>query len=165
MDWKDFFKLSVMKEGPDGNHPYFHFELKVSENFTMDELLMKEFDYLNLSPDEKKHFSLNHRKIFLRQHYFHCPEFERIVENFVERLIHEKEQVLTFSTKGGGVHLFLALIRREEAILKDKKLICYTTEMPLQMNLPLQENLQFILTSSGPSFFKNIPTLWQNLLP
>jgi hypothetical protein len=165
VDWKDFFKLSVMKEGPSGHHPYFHSELKVSEDFSMDELLMKEFDYLHLNEIEKKQFSLQHRKIFLRHHYFNGVEFERIVENFVERLIHEKEQTLTFSTKGGGVYLFLALARRHEELLQEKKLICYTSEMPLMVAFPKEHNLQFILVSDNGSFFKNIPTLWQNSGP
>ncbi|WPU64062.1 hypothetical protein [Peredibacter starrii] len=166
MDWKDFFKLSVIKEGPSGGHPYFHSELKVPENFSMEELLIKEFDHLELTPQEKKHLTINHRKILLRERYFHCAEFERIVLNFLERLAHEKDQELTFSTSGGGIYLFVALLKHPE-VLKEKKLICYTSEFPLlnaKFSQGKEPNLVLIHKKEAPSYFKNLPTLWQSPL-
>ena len=166
MDWKDFFKLTVMKDGPNGGHPYFHSELKVPENFSMEELLIKEFDHLGLPPHERKYLTINHRKILLRERYFHCAEFERITQNFIERLAHEKDQVLTFSTSGGGIYLFVALLKHP-LLLREKKLICYTTEFPL-LNAKFvqgqEPNLILVHQKEAPSFFKHIPTLWQNPL-
>jgi hypothetical protein len=43
MDWREFYKLNVTRETLEGQHPYFHAELKVSDKFDMDELLMREF--------------------------------------------------------------------------------------------------------------------------
>lgn len=165
MDWKDFFRLSVIKIEATGTHPYFHTELKVPEDFSMEELLLKEFEYLDLSPEEKKHLSINHRKILLRHHYFNCAEFERIAENFIERLSHEREKMLTFSTQGGGIYLFTALLKSSHRLFEGKKLICYTSELPLKgtnFNLGQEPNLQFIFRSQRPSYFKHLPSLWQS---
>ncbi len=164
MNWKDFFKLTVLKETMDGTHPYFQAELRVPEEFTMEELLMKEFDYLELNDREKKLFSLNLRKIFLRHQYFNSREFERISENFVEKLSQEKDQLLTFSTCGGGIYLFMALLRGPAPFLEEKKLICYTSELPLDImkrGEGFSSNFHFILRPQGHSFLLNFPTLWQ----
>ncbi|WP_408097071.1 hypothetical protein ACJVC5_18715 [Peredibacter sp. HCB2-198] len=131
----------------------------------MEELLIREFDHLNLPDHEKKYLTLNHRKILLRGHYFNCAEFERIAQNFIERLAHEKDQELIFSTTGGGVYLFMALLKSPQ-VLREKKLICYTSEMPLLgTRIENQDpNLTFIHKKDAPSFFKHLPSLWQNSL-
>lgn len=165
MDWKDFFQLSVMRETKDGTHPYFHSELKVPEEFSMDELLLKEFDYLGLHETEKRHFSLNIRKIILRHHYFHTAEFERIANNFCERLLHEKDRELTFTTTGGGIYLFLLLLSQRAPCLNEKKLICYTSELPIhlsKLHVELTQDIRLIYRPEGRSFLKNLPGLWQN---
>lgn len=164
MDWKDFFKLSVTRETQDGSHLYFQAELKVSENFPIDELLMREFLYLNLSDREKRLFSLSIRKIFINHHYFKSPEFERITENFIQRLSNEKEHVLTFSTSAGGIYLFMVMLKKAPAFLKTKKLICYTSELPLDLmtiNHCISDDVHFILRPHAKSYFKDFPTLWQ----
>lgn len=167
MDWKDFFRLSVIKVEATGTHPYFQTELRVSEDFSLEELLIKEFEYLDLSPEEKKYLSIHHRKILLRHHYFNSPEFDRITENFIERLSNEKEKLLTFSTQGGGVYLFIALLKSSHRLFEEKKLICYTSELPLKgtrFDLSQEPNLQFIFRSQEPSYFKHLPSLWQSSL-
>lgn len=133
----------------------------------MEELMLREFEYLNLTNDEKKNFSLPLRKIWIRHHYFKSAEFDRIVENFRERLSNEKEQLLTFSTTGGGIYLFISLLRNHHPLLAEKKLICYTTEIPLisyKIEPSLKENIHFILRPGGGRFFHHFPTLWQNSL-
>lgn len=165
MDWKEFFRLTVLRETLEGSHLYFKEELKVPTQFSMDELLLKEFEYLDLSEQEKKSFSLNLRKIFLRHQYFNSLEFERISENFISRVAREKDQFMTFSTYGGGIYLFIALLRRSQSILKEKKLICYTSELPLdvlRIDELTQPQIHFILRPHAPSFLRPLPTLWQN---
>ncbi len=165
MNWKDYFKLSIQRENLQGSQLYFQAELKTSDDFTMEELMLREFEYLNLTNHEKKNFSLPLRKIWLRHHYFKSAEFDRIVENFQERLSHEKEQLLTFSTHGGGIYLLASLLRGQHTILLKKKLICYTTEIPLisyKMDPVLAQNIHFILRPGSGRFFQNFPTLWKN---
>ena len=125
---------------------------------------MREFLYLNLSEREKRLFSINIRKIFVNHHYFNSPEFKRIAENFIDRLSHEKEQLLTFSTSAGGIYLFMALLKKAPRFLKTKKLICYTSELPLDLmtiNHDISDDVHFILRPHAPSYFKDFPTLWQ----
>lgn len=163
MDWKDFFTLTVVRETIQGQHKYFHANLQIPEEFAMNELLMREFDYLELNDREKKLFSLNVRKIFLRHKYFKSKEFERICNNFIARLSKEQDQLLTFSTSGGGIYLFMALLKDPPTFLKEKKLICYTSELPLDiMRISEESNdVHFILRPHSRSFFKDFPTLWQ----
>jgi len=163
VDWKDFFTLNVVRETITGSHKYFHANLQIPEDFAMNELLMREFDYLELNDREKKLFSLSVRKIFLRHRYFKSREFERISENFIQRLAKEQDQLLTFSTSGGGIYLFMALLKNPPTFLKEKKLICYTSELPLDI-MRISENsndVHFILRPHSRSFFKDFPTLWQ----
>lgn len=162
MDWKDYFKLRVQRETLQDSQLYFQAELRTPDHFTMEELMLREFEYLNLSNDEKKQFTLNLRKIWLRHHYFKSAEFDRIVENFAERVSREKDQLLTFSTRGGGIYLFASLLKKDPGFLKEKKLICYTTEMPLIQIEACSDNIHFILRPGPGRFFKNFPTLWKN---
>lgn len=162
MDWKDYFKLRVQRETLQDSQLYFQAELKTPDHFTMEELMLREFEYLNLTNHEKKLFTLNLRKIWLRHHYFKSAEFDRIVENFAERISREKDQLLTFSTRGGGIHLFASLAKRGPEFLKEKKLICYTTEMPLIQIEAKSDNIHFILRPGPGRFFQNFPTLWKN---
>lgn len=163
MDWKEFFNLTVVRETITGSHKYFNANLQIPDEFSMDELLMREFEYLELNERERKLFSLNVRKIFLRHKYFKSREFERISENFIERLSKEKDQLLTFSTSGGGIYLFMAMLKSPPAFLKEKKLICYTSELPLDvMRISEESNdVHFILRPHSRSYFMNFPTLWQ----
>ena len=163
MEWKDFFNLTVIRETIQGPHKYFNAELQIPEDFSIDELLMREFEYLDLNEREKKLFTLNVRKIFVRHKYFKSYEFERICENFAERLSREKDQLLTFSTSGGGIYLFMALLKNPPPFLSQKKLICYTSELPLDvMRISEQTNdVHFILRPHSKSYFKDFPTLWQ----
>lgn len=123
---------------------------------------MEEFDHLQLSDTEKKLFSLSYRKLYLRHRFFRTPEFERITENFAERIAVEKEQLLTFSTDGGGVYLFLNLMKQNPQFLQEKRIICYTSEPPLQMMVLPEKSLQIhiILRPHRKSYFKEFPSLW-----
>lgn len=163
MNWTEFFKLTVLRETLQGPHRYFHAELRIPSQFSMEELAMEEFEHLQLSDTEKKIFSITYRKLYLRHRFFRTPEFDRITDNFAERIAQEKEQLLTFSTKGGGVYLFLNLMKQNPLILQDKKLICYTPEPPLQMMCIGQCASSQILIIHHPSekcYFGNFPSLW-----
>lgn len=164
MNWKDYFKLNIYRETLEGPHHYFKSELKTPEHFSMEELMIREFEYLNLTEREKKQFDLNLRKIWLRLHYFKSAEFNRIVENFTDRLSQEKDQLLTFSTNGGGIYLFTSLINNSPGFLKEKKLICYTTEIPLNtfdIKIVNPTPVHFILKPGPGRYFKEFPSLWQ----
>lgn len=124
---------------------------------------MENFSDLNLTEDEKKHFNMGLRKIYLRLQYFKGREFERIAENFIERVSQEKEPIITFSSEGAGVYLLLTLLNKTD-FLSGKKLICYTSEYPLDNVLAIQEiknhNLHFVMRSHGVGYFRDFPSLW-----
>jgi hypothetical protein len=44
MDWRNFFKLNVMKSDSSGHHPYFRSMLRVSDKLPMEELLINNFE-------------------------------------------------------------------------------------------------------------------------
>lgn len=162
MEWKDYFKLKIFKETLSGPHLYFQSELKIKEEFEIETLSLDEFDYLNLSSDEKKALSLSLRKILLRCQYFKSYEFKRIVENFAERISRENQQLLTFSTQGGGTYLFTGLLHFTPEVLVEKKIICYTNELPLKIKGLCPENnrsIYFIPHVPYRTFFGNIPSL------
>lgn len=164
MDWKDYFKITIFRETLQGPHRYFQAELRVKQDFTMEELLMREFEHLSLTDQERKNFSLTLRKVYLRHSYFRTPEFERIVENFCERLSHEKDQLLTFSTHGAGVYLFIGLIKNHPRVLRDKKLICYTSDLPLEVmraNYQSSTDVHIIHRPYAKGLFKDFPTLYR----
>lgn len=162
MEWKDYFKLTIFKETVGGSQLYFQSELKIQDNFEIERLSLDEFDYLNLSESEKKLLSLSLRKILLRCHYFKSYEFKRIVENFSERISRENHQLLTFTTQGGGTYLFTGLLLFAPESLENKKIICYTNELPLKIKGLFPEHnssIHFIPRVPARSFFGNIPTL------
>lgn len=162
-DWREFFRLTVYKETLQGPRPFFRSVLKVFEEFTIEELMMREFEDLNLTVNEKKLFSLALRKIWIRHDYFKTAEFDRIAENFARLISSEKEQLLTFSTHAGGIYLFQNLLKYVPSLAKDKKLICYTSELPLKIieqEIPPSSSIHFILKPGQGTFFINFPTLW-----
>lgn len=164
MNWSDYFKIKILRETLQGTHRYFEAELRVRQDFTIEELLMREFEYLSLSESERKMFSLSMRKVFLRHSYFRTPEFERIIENFSERLTHEKDQLLTFSTSGAGVYVFLGVIKMKPLALKNKKLICYTSDLPLdvmRVDYVRDSDVHIIFRPYTKSLFKDFPTLYR----
>lgn len=153
----------VVKKKSESSHPYFQSSLRVPEEFNMEELLVSRFDDWNLTEDEKKRLNLNLRKILHCHHYFNSVEFERISGNFIERLLNEKGQELHFCTQGGGVYLFMAVIKAQPRILEGKKIVCETSEVPLPiMKLPHINKLQvqFIYRPENISFFAAFPSLW-----
>lgn len=163
MDWKDFFRITILKETLNGQELYFQTDLEIPTHFSMEEIAKDEFEYLNLSEFEKKHLSLALRKIILRHHYFKGPEFVRILENFIRLVEQDKDQFLTFSTQGGGVNLFLALQKVRPELLKEKKLICYTSERPLKiMGRSASENpgALIITRHSQKGYFSKLSSLW-----
>lgn len=167
MDWREYFKIVVLKETLQGPHRYFMADLRVREQFNMDDLLLEEFDHLKLTDEEKKQLSLSVRKILLRHSFFKTPEFDRIIENFGERISNEKEQLLTFSTQGSGVYLFAGLLRKKPEFLKEKKLICYTSDLPLDLfkvNYLDNRDVHIIHRPYSRSMFKNFPSLWRKTI-
>ncbi len=162
MDWKNYFKFRVYKETLDGSHLYFQAELKMLDNFDLEELSLTEFDYLNLSEGEKKVLSLSLRKILLRCHYFKSLEFQRIILNFAERIDHEDRQLLTFSTSGGGTYLFTGLLQYTPLVLGEKRIICYTNELPLKIKglyPDSNQSIHFIPHLPIRTWFRNMPSL------
>ena len=164
MDWKEYFKLMVFKVSPEGNRPYFQSQISIKEEIPMGELLMEKFERkFRLTPSESKRFSLEHRKILHCQRYFKSKEFERIFINFTERLSHEKCQELVFETHGGGVYLFMALMRYQGREFDGKTITCITNEIPLPiLKLPLKStvNIRFIYRPYGINYFSIFPSLW-----
>lgn len=164
MDWKKYFQLAVYRENLKGTFPYFNSELRISTDFSIDEILPRNFQNLNLSPEELGKLSAPLRKILLRLNSFNSFEFNRIALNFLEKVSQEKDQLLTFSTQGGGIYLFSRLAKFQPELLQNKKLICYTNELPL---LPLEHHPHpsiIIIHRPNPlSRFRDFPHLCQNL--
>lgn len=164
MDWQEFFHLKVFKETLSGTSPYFEHELRVPRDFSLEELLLEKFTALNLSEEEKKHFSLQIRKIYLRHNYFKCREFERILNNFIKKLSEDKDQILTLSTTAGGIYLFMGLLKHSPMILDEKRIICYSSELPLDtLEVPrFSSHIHFILRPHSQSFLRKFPSLWKD---
>lgn len=164
MDWQEFFHLKVFKETLSGTYPYFEHELRVPREFSLEELLLEKFTALNLSEEEKKHFSLQIRKIYLRHNYFKCREFERILNNFIRKLSEDKDQILTLSTTAGGIYLFMGLLKQSPMILDEKRIICYSSELPLDtLEVPrFSSHIHFILRPHSQSFLRKFPSLWKD---
>jgi hypothetical protein len=163
MNWQNFFQLKVMQKIGDKEIPYFCDELKVGLDFSLSELHLREFMDLRLSERELKNFSLTHRKIYLRLEAFHSREFKRIVENFISRLRSEKKNELIFSTSGGGIYLFMHLMRYENDFLH-KRIFCRTSEIPFLEAKGFRPipGLKLEYRPDNRSFFDPFPTLWEN---
>lgn len=156
MNWKDFFDLKVLKSG----EVFFKAQLKVHENFSLDELLIRRFEHFNLTHIEKKKLSLPLRKIILCHDYFRSSQFKKLCKEFQRKIEHCPEKELIFTTQGGGIYLFLELMQHSSC--KGKKIICYTSELPLPiMSLPKHPAVQFIYSPHQMSFLSDFSTLWK----
>lgn len=163
MNWQNFFQLRVMQKIGTKEIPYFYDELKVGLDFSLSELHLREFMDLCLSERELKKFSLTHRKIYLRLEAFNSREFRRISDNFASRLLSEKKLNLSFSTSGGGIYLFIHLMRYEEELSR-KNIICRTSEIPFHAAKGFRplSNLKLEYRPDSRSIFDSLPTLWEN---
>lgn len=165
MEWREFFRLTVMKDGPNGIRPYFSSLLQVRDNFSIEELQIENFAHLGLSETEMRFLGLGLRKIILSHHYFHSMEFERIFQNFLDRLTQEKENDLCFLTRGGGAQLLLAALKSNHPNLTKKQILCQSSE-PLLLGprtyIPEESsNFKFIYHPTGKDYFSKLPSLGQ----
>jgi hypothetical protein len=160
MDWQDFFKLTVSKSGKKGNEIFFQAHLKTPSEFPMQELILSHFDYLNLSAVEKKKFSIGLRKIVLCHDLFETETFKAHCREFKSKIKQSKEKEFVFHTHGGGIYLFLQLIKDHR--IHGKKIICYTSELPLPiMSLRKNPNVQIIYSPHRSGFLSDFSTLWK----
>ncbi len=165
MEWREFFRLTVLKDGPNGIRPYFSSLLQVRDSFSIEELHLSNFAHLGLSETEMRLLSLGLRKIILSHHYFHSMEFERIFQNFLDRLTQEKENDLYFLTLGGGAQLLLAALKSNHPNLAKKQILCTSSE-PLFIGprsiVPEEcSNFKFIYHPTGKDYFSKLPGLSQ----
>lgn len=161
MQWKDFFRLKVFKETKQGKSTYFTKELWVPENFTLQELMISQFEQWKLSSNEKKKLSLNLRKILLCHHYFNSAEFCSLARELRQQIHQEKGQHLTFSTEGGGIYLFLDMLEQDP--IGNKRIICQTPELPLLIK-PFKKkhpSLQLVYRPQQNTYLAQFPSLWQ----
>jgi hypothetical protein len=163
VNWMNFYRLSVAKHKSHHAHPYFESQLHVPENFSMHDLIMPRFEHWNLTEYEKKKLSLNLRKILLCHDHFLSKDFEKITDQFIKKLHHEKDQVLQFNTHGGGIYLFLSALKQEPMLFQKKEIICHTSEIPLSIfNVPKRKtHLQLIFRPQTQSYLTDFPSLWQ----
>lgn len=160
MVWQDFFKLNVAKLGRKGELNFFGAELKTPEDFEVNELFISRFDHLKLNQMEKKKFSLGLRKILVCHELFESPQFKRICRDFKAKILACPESELTFSTQGGGIYLFLSIMNDPK--LKHKKIVCYTSELPLGVaGAASALNIQFIYRPHAQSYLSDFSTLWK----
>jgi hypothetical protein len=160
MNWQDFFKLTVARTGKQGEEIFFKAELQTPHEFPMHDLIISRFNHLNLSPIEKKKLSIGMRKIILCHELFQTTNFKKICTEFKNKIAHSSETELTFSTQGGGIYLFLHLIKDSQ--LKGKKITCYTSELPLPiMSLKKHPDVQIIYRPHSQSYLTDFSTLWK----
>ncbi len=156
MNWQDFFKLKVSKSG----EVFFAATLALPADFAMHELIMSRFDHLKLTSTEKKKLSLGLRKILVCHDVFKTKEFRDMCRDFRTKIEQSRENELIFSTEGGGIYLFLQLLK--EASFTDKNIICYTSELPLPiMTLEAHPHMQFIYRPHGTSYLADFSSLWK----
>jgi hypothetical protein len=159
MNWQDFFKLKVSKSNAAGSEIFFQANLRLPHDFPVNHLIMSRFDHLGLSPEEKRKLSLGLRKIILCHEVFHTKEFRDLCRDFRTKIERSRENELVFSTQGGGIYLFLQLL--SESSFQSKKILCYTSELPLPILEPHKRpEIQFIYRPHGHGYLSDFSTLW-----
>jgi hypothetical protein len=162
MDWQNFFHLTVSTESLGKKTVFFNASLQVTDHFVVKDLILPRFEYLNLSLYEKKKFSIGVRKIILSHEVFISEEFKKSYEAFKRKILKNKSHEFTFFTQGGGIYLFLSLLN-EEKELKDKKITCYTSEIPLPIfSWTNKSHIHFIYRPEKLSYLSDFSSLWKN---
>ncbi len=164
MNWKEYYHLKIQKTVQGTPRPYFEAELHVDSSFTFDELKIQNFTSYPLSDREKKSLTPDVRKVLLRLSSFNSREFQRIGQIFADRMREEKSDVLEFSTSGGGIYLFLFLIKICPELFEHKTIHCLTSEMPLVVIRPISQlpsALHFYYRPELNSFMDRLPGLWE----
>ncbi len=162
MDWKEFFKLVIYQETKKGLTPFFKAELSVPDQFPVHELIMGQFEHWNLSENEKRRLSIGIRKILLCHDHFQTQSFKSIVSEFEKKLALNKSSEINLVTHGGGIYLFLALMKSSPKLSMNKTIMCHTSELPLPiMKVPPSCNLKLVYRPNTKSYFADFPSLWQ----
>ena len=160
MHWQNFFKLSVIQSHKGKEKVFFEAELKTPNKFPVNQLIMSQFDHLQLNIQEKKKLSLGLRKILVCHNLFESNQFKKICQDFREKVERSDEREIVFYTQGGGIYLLLGLMKNSS--LKNKKIICYTSELPLPiMTLSKHPQIQFIYRPHAESYLTDFSTLWK----
>lgn len=160
MNWQDFFKLTVHKSVRGREEVFFQAQIKTPTEFAFHQLIISRFDDFNFSETEKKKLSLGLRKIIVCHDLFQGSEFKKIAREFKDKIAKSSEKELTFSTDGGGIYLFIHLLK--DLKLSDKKILCYTSEIPLPiMHWSSHPNIQFIYRPQEMSYLSDFSTLWK----
>ena len=160
MDWEKFFALSVAKIGKTGEVSFFETRLQPPTDFQMHDLIISRFDHLNLSMVEKKKLSLSMRKIILCHSLFETQHFKHACSEFKRKIEQSPEKEFVFKTQGGGIYLFLYLAKHLKNT--NKKITCYTSELPLPiMNAKKNPHLHIIYQPHAKSYLSDFSTLWK----
>lgn len=160
MPWQDFFKLTVTKSARHGEEFFYAAKLKTPEEFKVNDLFIHRFEHLRLNPIEKKKLSLDLRKILVCHHLFESQQFKKICRDFKAHILACEQHEMAFSTQGGGIYLFLAIMNDPK--LKHKKITCYTSELPLPLaGFASEHHIQFIFRPHATSYLSDFSTLWK----
>lgn len=160
MNWQDFFKLTVHKSVRGREEVFFQAQMKTPSSFALHELMISRFEHLSLSETEKRKLSLGIRKIIVCHHLFAGAQFKKLARDFKQQIAGASEKELIFSTEGGGIYLFIQLLKGLKH--SDKKIICYTSEIPLPiMEWSSHPNIQFIYRPQEMSYLSDFSTLWK----
>lgn len=160
MNWQEYFKLSVVQHNKGKEKVFFEAELKTPTHFPVNELIISQFEHLKFNHWEKKKLSLAVRKILICHELFDSPQFKKICLEFQAKLEHSIEKEFIFSTQGGGIYLFLHLLKNSH--LKHQKIICYTSELPLPIvSFTKHPQIQFIYRPHAQSYLTDFSTLWK----
>jgi hypothetical protein len=162
MDWQKFFHLTVTTESYGLESIFFDAQLSLNGEFAHHDLILPRFEYLNLSQNEKKKFSLGVRKIILSHDVFRSEEFKKSYKSFKRKILKNNSQEITFFTQGGGIYLFLCLLN-EEKELGNKQITCYSSEIPLPIfSCRKNKHIQFIFRPQNLSYLSDFSSLWKN---
>jgi hypothetical protein len=156
MNWQNYFVLSVTNLKT--NEVIFKAQLRPSNNFQFEELIISKFKQFKLSDYDKKKLSLDMRKIILGHQLFETQEFQKICRNFKTKIDQLPDKKITLSTQGGGIYLFM-----NANFNSDKEISCHTSELPLPLiKAKKKPNIQLIYSPQNYSFLSDIPSLWSD---
>lgn len=163
MNWKEFYKVDIFKVTAKGESLLYKTAIAIPEDIPVHELFMPKFGELELSASEKKKLCINTRKILHCRHLLQARHLRQWAKQFVQKIEAQKEKEIVLRTSGAGVYLILAAMELYPQLAK--KIVCYTTEIPLKVSnkrITGTQNCQFIYGPHDSSFLGQFPSLWKS---
>lgn len=142
---------------------FFSASIPTPADIPMHELFMPKFDQFNLSRTEKRKLCINTRKILHCHDLLESKQMKTWAKNFVKKIESSQEDKIVIKTSGAGVYLVLAAMELYPSL--SKKVICYTSEIPLKMaktKCSPSKSWKFVFRGDPKSFLGDFPGLWKH---